>query len=106
MRGAVFYVVAAAAICAANVCRADPSDWRFCIATDFKGRVAYVTDLFQSQGSAKDVGAVLQNILNQDRVAFQNVQCPYPRDEATIAHRQQVAKTFLKKLGFRTVRVK
>lgn len=98
--GAAFAAFASTASFAAT------TDWRFCVATDFTHRVAYLTNLFESDASATAVGAVISDMLTKQRAAFQNVQCPLPHDRLTSQGRHAEAQFFLKGLGYRVVAVK
>jgi hypothetical protein len=82
---------------------AEPMDWRFCVATDFDHRIAYVSSLFESGASASAVGAVVSNLLKEKDLPVENIQCPVPQDRRTSEDKHRVAETFLKTLGYRVV---
>lgn len=106
MRGWKLCACAIFAVVAPNVASADPLDWRFCVATDFAHHIAYLTELFESDASAKAVGGVVANILTKQNLSFENIQCPLPHDRLTLEGKQFVAEKFLKNLGYRIVAVK
>jgi len=93
-------------VIASSVARADGVDWRFCVATDFAHRTAYLTNLFESEGSAKAVGGILGDVLTKSGASFQNVQCPLPSDRLTSEGKLATARRFIKSLGYRIVAIK
>lgn len=88
-----------------ETCLAASSNWRFCVATNFDTRTAYLTQAFDEPGSPETVESQLGAVLRANGLVAQNLQGPLPAEEGEILDRIEKARSLLRGLGLRVVDV-
>ena len=106
MRLASLFFLAAVVAATSAPALADAADWRFCVASDFQDHVAYLTPSFESNAAGKELEGRVGEMLTQEKLPFENVQCRLPTDLSQSLAQRDDAQVFVKAMGFELQSIK